>query len=182
MQRDIVDMTRCNAKNKQDLDEARSRVSMLENELAEVRGQLAEAQLPPPPSPGSVGVGAGGEKQRMALREQCTALDARLQEVCVYALFVRVLPCCSASHGCGLSFPDAAVDSQAKQDADNLRAQLKDEKAKQKQAQQALVDEQQYFLNKLADMEALTKGFFLAARIVPLLHATVCMLFGMRME
>jgi hypothetical protein len=47
---------------------------------------------------------------------------------------------------------------QAKQDAENLRAQLKEEKAKHKQAQQALVDEQQYFMDKLADMEAITKG------------------------
>lgn len=47
---------------------------------------------------------------------------------------------------------------QAKQDADNLRSQLQDEKAKQKQAQEALVAEQQYFMNKLADMEAITKG------------------------
>ena len=47
---------------------------------------------------------------------------------------------------------------QAKQDAENVRAQLKDEKAKQKQAQQALVSEQQYFMNKLADMEMITKG------------------------
>lgn len=83
VQRDIVDMTRCNAKNKQDLDEAKTRVAKLEQELADIRGQLAESQLPPPPSPGSTGVGPGGEKQRMALREQCTALDARLQEVCM---------------------------------------------------------------------------------------------------
>lgn len=52
---------------------------------------------------------------------------------------------------------------QAKQDAKNLRAQLKDEKAKLKQAQQALVNEQQYFMNKLADMEAITKGALLRA-------------------
>jgi hypothetical protein len=45
-----------------------------------------------------------------------------------------------------------------KQEAENLRAQLKEEKAKHKQAQQALVREQQYFMDKLADMEAVTKG------------------------
>lgn len=145
-------MTRCNAKNKQDLDEAKSRVAMMEQELAGVRGQLAEAQLPPPPSPGSTGVGPGGEKQRMALREQCTALDARLQEVCL-------LVNCTMSAMCYQRLLlRTGMHVQAKQDAENVRAQLKDEKAKQKQAQQALVSEQQYFMNKLADMEMITKG------------------------
>ena len=125
---------------------------MMEHELAEVRGQLAQAQLPPPPSPGSTGVGPGGEKQRMALREQCTALDARLQEVCLLGGCTRFEACLQAE------LVRTGVSLQAKQDAENLRAQLKDEQAKQKQAQQALVNEQQYFMNKLADMEAITKG------------------------
>jgi hypothetical protein len=74
-------MTRCNAKNKQDLEEARSRNCKLEEEVADVRGQLAEAQLPPAPTPGSAATGPGADKQRLALREQCTLLDARLHEV-----------------------------------------------------------------------------------------------------
>ena len=86
MQRDIVDMTRYNAKNKKDLDESRSRAVMLEEELAGVRHQLAEAQLPSCSSPASAALEPGGNKQRMALREKCTALDASLQQVCVEKL------------------------------------------------------------------------------------------------
>ena len=85
VQRDMVELTRCNAKNKQDLEEARTRNSKLEEEVADVRGQLAESQLPPAPTPGGDASpraqGPGAQKQRLALRDQCTALDARYQEV-----------------------------------------------------------------------------------------------------
>jgi hypothetical protein len=113
-------MARCNAKNKQDLDEARSRVSMLENELTDARGQLAEALLPPPPSPDSTGVLAGGQKQRMALREQCTALDASLQEV-----WLCVLEALCASAVVVLLFEKVVISKQASRQQRNIHQSLK---------------------------------------------------------
>lgn len=73
-------------------------------------------------------------------------------------LACRRCVCCCLCKACFRLLLLTGAVLQANQDAENLRAQLKEEKAQNKQAQQALVDEQQYFMNKLADMETITKG------------------------
>jgi hypothetical protein len=47
---------------------------------------------------------------------------------------------------------------QAKSDAENLRSQLKEEQARHQEAKRTLLAEQQYFTDKIAELESLTKG------------------------
>eukprot|EP00892_Ulva_mutabilis_P003444 jgi/Ulvmu1/1471/UM011_0201.1 len=128
LERDMVELQRCSAKNAQDRDEARRAVGKLESEVGDLRGRVAEHDLARSNASHHVlaAPNSDGGRNYAALREQCLAKEAEVTSV--------------------------------KSELADVKKQLKEERGKREEAKSALISEQQYFASKLAELEGMTRG------------------------